>query len=114
MMNLARLTRSSRVFAPVLRNTARRAYASTTATPVTENPASSSAESKPPPPSAPKLDESPALPMAGEDWSKSYYGLSREAFSKEKAEVLLAPIDKMDIEMKPGTVHCLILKCCCR
>ncbi|KAJ7250575.1 mitochondrial genome maintenance MGM101-domain-containing protein [Mycena rebaudengoi] len=37
----------------------------------------------------------------GPDWSKSYFGLSQQAFSKEIAEVLLAPLDPMDIEMKP-------------
>jgi hypothetical protein len=36
------------------------------------------------------------------DWSKSYFGLSTQAFSKEIADVLLAPVDPMDIEMKPG------------
>ncbi|KAH0840304.1 putative mitochondrial genome maintenance protein [Lanmaoa asiatica] len=35
------------------------------------------------------------------DWSKSYYGLSVEAFPREIADVLLAPIDEMDIEIKP-------------
>jgi hypothetical protein len=38
----------------------------------------------------------------GTDWSKSYHGLSTQAFSKEIAEVLLAPIDPLDVEMKPG------------
>ena len=36
------------------------------------------------------------------DWSKSYYGLSTQAFSKEIADILLAPIDSDDVEMKPG------------
>ena len=36
------------------------------------------------------------------DWSRSYQGLSTHAFSKDVAEVLLAPIDPLDIEMKPG------------
>lgn len=36
------------------------------------------------------------------DWSKSYYGLSVEAFPREVADILLAPIDEMDIEIKPG------------
>ncbi|KAG9317864.1 mitochondrial genome maintenance [Chiua virens] len=36
------------------------------------------------------------------DWSKSYYGLSVEAFPREIADILLAPIDEMDVEMKPG------------
>jgi len=35
------------------------------------------------------------------DWSKSYHGLSQQAFSKEIADVLLAPLDPMDIEIKP-------------
>ncbi|KAI6100126.1 mitochondrial genome maintenance MGM101 [Pisolithus sp. B1] len=35
------------------------------------------------------------------DWSRSYYGLSSQAFSKEIADVLLAPIDERDIEIKP-------------
>ena len=39
---------------------------------------------------------------AANDWSKSYYGLSVEAFPREIADVLLAPIDEMDIEIKPG------------
>lgn len=36
------------------------------------------------------------------DWSKSYSGLSQEPFAKEVADILLAPIDPEDIEMKPG------------
>ncbi|KAG6334623.1 hypothetical protein ID866_4464 [Astraeus odoratus] len=35
------------------------------------------------------------------DWSRSYYGLSTQAFPKEIADVLLAPIDGEDIEIKP-------------
>ncbi|KAJ6567595.1 mitochondrial genome maintenance MGM101-domain-containing protein [Mycena vulgaris] len=35
------------------------------------------------------------------DWSKSYHGLSQQAFSKEIADVLLAPLDPLDIEIKP-------------
>ncbi|THU89864.1 mitochondrial genome maintenance MGM101 [Dendrothele bispora CBS 962.96] len=38
---------------------------------------------------------------AGTDWSKSYSGLSQEAFPKEISDILMAPIDPMDIEMKP-------------
>ncbi|TDL29375.1 mitochondrial genome maintenance MGM101 [Rickenella mellea] len=37
----------------------------------------------------------------GNDWSKSYFGLSSEPFSKEAADILMAPIDPLDIEMKP-------------
>lgn len=36
------------------------------------------------------------------DWSKSYFGLSSQAFSKDIADILLAPIDPLDVEMKPG------------
>ncbi|KAF8592668.1 mitochondrial genome maintenance MGM101 [Ramaria rubella] len=35
------------------------------------------------------------------DWSKSYYGLSVQPFTKETAEILEKPIDPQDIEMKP-------------
>ncbi|KAJ8698628.1 hypothetical protein PTI98_005316 [Pleurotus ostreatus] len=35
------------------------------------------------------------------DWSKSYYGLSTQAFAPEIADVLLAPIEPLDIEVKP-------------
>ncbi|EIW76311.1 mitochondrial genome maintenance MGM101 [Coniophora puteana RWD-64-598 SS2] len=38
---------------------------------------------------------------AGTDWSKSYYGLSTQPFSKEIQEILLAPVDPYDIEVKP-------------
>lgn len=40
--------------------------------------------------------------VVGTDWSKSYHGLSTQAFSKEAGEVLMAPLDPLDIEMKPG------------
>lgn len=43
---------------------------------------------------------------AASDWSKSYYGLSVEAFPKEISEVLLAPINEIDIEIKPGASLC--------
>ncbi|KAF9023179.1 mitochondrial genome maintenance MGM101-domain-containing protein [Rhodocollybia butyracea] len=35
------------------------------------------------------------------DWSKSYHGLSEQAFSTEISEVLMAPINPLDIEIKP-------------
>ncbi|KIO31079.1 hypothetical protein M407DRAFT_68558 [Tulasnella calospora MUT 4182] len=35
------------------------------------------------------------------DWSKSFHGLSTEPFSSEIAKILQAPIDPLDIEMKP-------------
>jgi Mitochondrial genome maintenance MGM101 len=36
------------------------------------------------------------------DWSRSYSGLSTQPFAKEIAEVLMAPIDSLDVEIKPG------------
>ncbi|KAJ7182561.1 mitochondrial genome maintenance protein [Mycena crocata] len=52
----------------------------------------------PPPPGLPDL----GLPDdSATDWSKSYSGLSEQAFAKEIADVLLAPLDPMDIEIKP-------------
>ncbi|RDX53803.1 mitochondrial genome maintenance MGM101 [Polyporus arcularius HHB13444] len=35
------------------------------------------------------------------DWSKSYFGLSTQPFPKEAADILLAPIDPLDVEIKP-------------
>jgi hypothetical protein len=35
------------------------------------------------------------------DWSKSYFGLSAQPFAKHISDVLMAPIDPMDVEMKP-------------
>ncbi|KAF5392970.1 hypothetical protein D9757_001136 [Collybiopsis confluens] len=35
------------------------------------------------------------------DWSRSFHGLSEEAFAKEIADTLLAPVNPLDIEIKP-------------
>ncbi|KAJ7198797.1 mitochondrial genome maintenance MGM101-domain-containing protein [Mycena pura] len=51
------------------------------------------------PPSAPP-DLAPPEDGAT-DWSKSYSGLSQQAFSKEVADVLLTPLESKDIEVKP-------------
>ena len=40
------------------------------------------------------------------DWSRSYHGLSIQPFPTEVADILLASIDPLDIEMKPGTSFC--------
>lgn len=58
-------------------------------------------------PSMPKLVES-IIDVNGTDdsttdWSKSYFGLSAQPFDKEVAEILMAPVDPLDIEMKPGS-----------
>ena len=38
------------------------------------------------------------------DWSRSFHGLSKEAFSPEAAKALLAPIHPDDIEVKPDGI----------
>lgn len=38
------------------------------------------------------------------DWAKSFHGLSTERFSKEAADVLLAPLDDEDVEIKPDGI----------
>ena len=38
------------------------------------------------------------------DWSRSFHGLSKEAFSPEAAKALLAPIQPDDIEIKPDGI----------
>lgn len=40
------------------------------------------------------------------DWSKSFHGLSVEPFKKEAADVLLAPLDPEEVEVKPGVFDC--------
>jgi hypothetical protein len=51
--------------------------------------------------SLPPLFDAP--PMGGStDWSRSYHGLSTQPFLPEVAEILQAPIDPLDIEVKPG------------
>lgn len=38
------------------------------------------------------------------DWTRSYHGLSSQPFSKEAAEILLAPIPVDDVEVKPDGI----------
>ncbi|RMZ81347.1 hypothetical protein DV738_g2247, partial [Chaetothyriales sp. CBS 135597] len=38
------------------------------------------------------------------DWSKSFHGLSAQPFSKEIADILLAPVDPEDVEIKPDGI----------
>ncbi|KAI5960298.1 MGM101 [Candida pseudojiufengensis] len=45
--------------------------------------------------------ESTTTPNAVIDWSDSYHGLGSKPFSKEISDILLAPIDDLDIEIKP-------------
>lgn len=57
----------------------------------------------PPPSASPFADLDSAGSGGATDWSKSYHGLSTQAFSKDIADILLAPIDPLDVEMKPGS-----------
>lgn len=41
---------------------------------------------------------------SGVDWSSSFSGLSVQPFSKEAADVLLAPLAKNDVEIKPDGI----------
>ncbi|OSD04550.1 Mgm101p-domain-containing protein [Trametes coccinea BRFM310] len=68
-----------------------------------------SAPSAPPPSSPPfpveftesnVIGGSPKDPLHP-DWSRSYFGLSTQPFPKEVAEVLMTPVDPMDVEIKP-------------
>lgn len=68
-----------------------------TPTPEKASTAAGSAE-----PFATGASELPLADTPGTDWSKSYNGLSMQPFPKEIADVLLAPIDPLDVEMKPG------------
>lgn len=38
------------------------------------------------------------------DWTRSFHGLSSQPFSKEAADVLLAPIPVDDVEVKPDGI----------
>lgn len=54
------------------------------------------------------FDDQPLDTQADEasrvDWTKSFRGLSTEPFSKEAADILQAPIDPEDIEIKPDGI----------
>ena len=41
---------------------------------------------------------------SGIDWSSSFSGLAAQPFSKEAANILLAPIEKDDVEIKPDGI----------
>ena len=51
-------------------------------------------------------------PLLGDDWSKSYFGLSTQPFSAEVAEILQAPLNPNDIEMKPGSDYSFHVPIC--
>lgn len=54
-----------------------------------------------PGPASLNVDEADASKV---DWSRSYHGLGNEAFPKEAADVLLAPLNEKIIEIKPDGI----------
>jgi hypothetical protein len=64
---------------------------------------SSSSNNAPSPAPNPYPESILDVPPTGTDWSRSYAGLSTEPFPKEQAEILMAAVDPMDIEIKPGS-----------
>ncbi|RMD42946.1 hypothetical protein DV735_g2232, partial [Chaetothyriales sp. CBS 134920] len=96
-----------------------------TAQPAAAPAATASPKQVPPPPSAAKASPSASQSALGErstsdplptelqvqdedpnriDWSKSFHGLSAQPFSKEIADILLAPLDPEDVEIKPDGI----------
>lgn len=93
----------------------------TTNSPAQSRPSYNSTTTAPPPASAPRtsstpsessdltsgLSDEPIILDEGSrqvDWARSFHGLSSEAFSKEAAAILLAPIEADDIEVKPDGI----------
>ncbi len=42
--------------------------------------------------------------VAAHDWTRSYHGLGSISFSKEQGEILLAPVNEDDVEVKPDGI----------
>lgn len=82
---------------------ARLAQAATQAQPT--KPATAAAESN-----ESSLSKDSPIPTLNEsdpnrvDWSRSFHGLSQEAFPKEAADILLAPVNPEVIEIKPDGI----------
>ncbi|PLW06768.1 hypothetical protein PCASD_23633 [Puccinia coronata f. sp. avenae] len=50
------------------------------------------------------LSQAADLGDATVDWSRSFSGLSQQPFSKDASDILMAPINPMDVEIKPDGV----------
>ncbi len=79
--------------------------ASTATQPSKPNATSSppSSETLPAPPTAQAFavqDDDPS----NVDWTRSFHGLSAEPFSKEAADILMAPLSPDDVEIKPDGI----------
>ncbi|KAM3074379.1 hypothetical protein ACMFMG_002815 [Clarireedia jacksonii] len=116
-----RLAHRPRPFSTTFRNAATPASSYTPrSTTVSKPPAASSTTAAKPKEPEPTIDDqSPITDMttglADEplildegtrqvDWTRSYHGLSSQPFSKEAAEILLAPIPFDDVEVKPDGI----------
>jgi hypothetical protein len=42
--------------------------------------------------------------VAAHDWTRSYHGLGSTPFSKEQGDILLAPVNSEDVEVKPDGI----------
>ncbi|KAF7877522.1 hypothetical protein EAF04_001199 [Stromatinia cepivora] len=115
------LTRQSRHFSKTFRNAATPTSSYTQRASTTTKPPTSSAVpvAKAKEPESAIDDQSPIKDMteglADEplildegvrqvDWTRSYHGLSSQPFSKEAADILLAPIPPDDVEVKPDGI----------
>ncbi|KAB8302397.1 hypothetical protein EYC80_005819 [Monilinia laxa] len=120
----ATLARHSKHFSTTFRNAAipgssytPRASTASTATKPSTSYAAPAAKSKEPEPAI--GDQSPikdmSMGLADEplvldegarqvDWTRSFHGLSAQPFSKEAADILLAPIPADDVEVKPDGI----------
>ena len=52
------------------------------------------------------LPSAPSTSSSGDpvDWSRSFHGLSTEPFSERASDALMAPIDPLDVEIKPDGI----------
>ncbi len=75
-------------------------------TTTTQQPKAKNGAEAPSPPAEPPLqailENNSDNSGAAIDWSRSYQGLSAEPFPKEIAEILQAPVNPLDVEIKPG------------
>ena len=95
------LSSSKRTFSAVAIRQAQPASTPSTSRPATSPPPPNSTASTPAPNESLKLQEDDSTHV---DWTKSFHGLSVQPFSKEAADVLLAPLAEADVEIKPDGI----------
>lgn len=66
----------------------------------------STSPTTPSPSPSPAGSSEPTLSSSGDriDWTRSFHGLSAEPFPKETADILLAPTDPEEVEIKPDGI----------